>query len=219
MAWIKAYKGFNKDMTCRGFQYEEGKEYTTDKAELCKSGFHACEYPLDCLNYYNPTESEYHAVDLDATDEQRSDDTKRVGKSIKVGAKLSIKNLVEASIEYINERIDKNSKNSATGHGSANSATGDWSANSATGYGSANVTTGKESSNKGSEGTVNVGWGKNNKCKGEIGAYIVLSECGEWDGNKFPILNAKMGKIDGITLKPDTWYTLKNGEFVEVEDE
>ena len=93
-------------MTCRGFQYEEGKEYTTDKAKLCESGFHACEYPLDCLNYYNPAESEYHSVDLDAADEKQSNDTKRVGKRIKVGAKLSVKNLVEASIEYINEHKD-----------------------------------------------------------------------------------------------------------------
>lgn len=51
---MKAYKGFNKDMTCRGFQYEEGKTYETDKAELCKEGFHACENPLDCFNYYAP---------------------------------------------------------------------------------------------------------------------------------------------------------------------
>ena len=213
MAWIRAYKGFGKDMKCRVFQYEEGKTYELpegQEAKLCESGFHACEYPLDCLGYYNPAESEYHSVELDSTDEKRSDDTKRVGKRIKVGAKLSIKNLVEASIEYTNEHIDKNNKKDATGYGSANSATG---------YGSANSTTGKKSSNEGSEGTVNVGWGKDNKCKGKIGAYIVLSECGDWDGNKYPILNAKMGKIDGITLKPDTWYTLKNGEFIEAEGE
>ena len=55
---IKSYKGFNKDMTCRGFQYEEGKEYEEEKADACHSGFHACEYPLDCLNYYSPNESE-----------------------------------------------------------------------------------------------------------------------------------------------------------------
>ena len=72
MAWIKAYKGFGKDMKCRDFQYEEGKEYTTDNAKLCESGFHACEYPLDCLNYYNPAESEYHSVDLDAADDPGS---------------------------------------------------------------------------------------------------------------------------------------------------
>ena len=59
---MKGYKGFNKDMTCRDFQYEEGKEYTTDNAKLCESGFHACEYPLDCFRYYAPGESVYHSA-------------------------------------------------------------------------------------------------------------------------------------------------------------
>ena len=61
---ITSYKGFNKDMTCRGFQYEEGKDYETDRAEACKTGFHACEYPLDCFGYYAPASSEFHVVEL-----------------------------------------------------------------------------------------------------------------------------------------------------------
>ena len=60
---IKTYKGFNKDMTCRDFQYEEGKEYETDRAEACKCGFHACEYPLDVFSYYPPGTSVYHKVE------------------------------------------------------------------------------------------------------------------------------------------------------------
>lgn len=61
----KAFNGFNKDLTCRGFQYEEGKEFQTEKAECCETGFHACEYPLDCLRYYSPNTSVYHEVDED----------------------------------------------------------------------------------------------------------------------------------------------------------
>ena len=110
------------------------------------------------------------------------------------------------------------SANSATGYWSANSATGSRSANSATGYGSANITTGLESTNSGGMATINVGWGKDNKCKCEIGAYIVCSEWGEWDGKKYPLIAAKMGIVDGEMLKPDTWYTLKDGEFVEVDE-
>ena len=99
---MKAYKGFNKDMTCRGFQYEEGKEYTTDEAELCKSGFHACESPIDCLRYYPPATSEYHEVEIeDVTDERDSDDTKICGKKIKIGAKLSIAKLCELHFEFV----------------------------------------------------------------------------------------------------------------------
>ena len=62
---MKAYKGFNRDMTCRGFQYAEGETYHTDTAELCESGFHACKYPLDVLAYYPPSSSVYHEVELD----------------------------------------------------------------------------------------------------------------------------------------------------------
>lgn len=60
---MKAYKGFHKDMTCKDFQYEEGKSYHEDKAVCCETGFHACEYPLDCLSYYEPNDSVYHKVD------------------------------------------------------------------------------------------------------------------------------------------------------------
>ncbi|MDD6275502.1 MAG: hypothetical protein PUB20_01565, partial [Clostridia bacterium] len=162
---MKAYKGFNKDMTCRDFRYEIGKEYETDRAELCNSGFHACEYPLDCLGYYIPASSRYCEVDVDAIPEREAEDTKVCGKKIKIGAEIGIPGLVKAAIEYVSERTTpsgrhhttaKNkansatgdwSANSATGSRSANSATGDWSANSATGYGSANSATGYGSAN------------------------------------------------------------------------
>ena len=75
---MKAYKGFNKDMTCRGFQYEEGKTYETDEAKMCESGFHACEDPLDCFGYYNPAESVYHEVEIEDNGERQSNDTKVV---------------------------------------------------------------------------------------------------------------------------------------------
>jgi len=98
------YKGFNKDMTCRGYKYEEGKTYETEAASLCNTGFHACERPLDVFGYYSPAESEYHVVEMDeVSDEKSSDDTKRVAKKITIGAKLSIRNLVDAQIQYVRE--------------------------------------------------------------------------------------------------------------------
>ena len=206
---MKAYKGFTKEMMCRGFKFEEGKTYHENKAKLCECGFHACEYPLDCFNYYSPADSVFHSVDLTEVDETRKEDTKISGKTIKIGARLDIAGIVKASIEYITSRTEKN-----------NSATGDRSANSATGYGSANVTTGEESKNYAGNGSISVGWGKNNRCKGDIGAYIVIVERGDWDGEKYPqIGEPKLGKIDGEILKADTWYTVKNGEFIEVEDD
>ena len=215
---IKAYKGFNKDMTCRGFQFEEGKTYEEPEAKLCESGFHACEYPLDCFGYYEPADSEYHEVELEDVSNERKDDTKICAQKIKIGAKIDIIGIVKAAFEYVSEQTT--SANSATGYRSANSATGDGSANSATGYGSANVSTGNKNSNEGADGTINIGWGRDNKCKGELGAYIVLCERGEWDGEKYPLIGEpKLAKVDGVTLKPNTWYKLENGEFVECEDE
>ena len=73
---IKSYKGFNKDMTCRGKQYEEGKEYEEERAEACDCGMHACEYPLDCFGYYSPSESVYHVVEQSGEISRRNDDSK-----------------------------------------------------------------------------------------------------------------------------------------------
>ena len=96
---MKAYKGFKKDMTCRGFQFEEGKAYHEDTAVFCESGFHACLDPLDCLRYYDPCDSVYHEVEIDNVSEQREDDTKVVAKDIKIGSRISIKDIVrKASI-------------------------------------------------------------------------------------------------------------------------
>ena len=240
---MKTYKGFNKDMTCRGFKYEEGKEYeATGEIKCCNNGFHACEYPLDCFSYYAPSESVYHEVEQSGEISKGTDDTKVASTKIKIGAAISIAGLVKASVEYIKARadetkdhysVDNNKANSATGSRSANSATGDYSvnsatgsrsansatgsrsANSATGYGSANISTGERCENNGAgQANISVGWGKDNKCKGCIGSYLVLSEWGDWDGDKYPLLGAKMVIVDGKQIKEDTYYTLKNGEIV-----
>ena len=250
---MKAYKGFNQDMTCLGFQYGEGKTYEMEgDVKCCEKGFHACEYPLDCFSYYAPSQSVYREVEQDGELSRDEDDTKVASSKITVGAKLDIAGLVKASFEYIKERADKTKSNhskakrkinSATGDRSANSATGDWSANSATGdrsansatgdrsansatgygsansatgYGSANISTGIECKNEGmGQANISVGWGVDNKCKGCIGSYLVLSEWGEWNGEKCPLLGAQMIFIDGENYKPDTFYMLKGGKIVE----
>ena len=225
---MKTYKGFNKDMTCKGFQYEQGKEYEhAGDVEVCKKGFHACEYPLDCFNYYTPAESVFHEVEQSGDISKSVDGEKVASSKIKIGVRLDIAGLVNASIEYIKERPEKTisnhseekqKANSATGDWSANSATGARSANSATGYGSANLTTGEESSNAGmGDANISIGWGKDNKCKGKIGSYLVLSEWGAWDGNKYPLIIAKMVIVDGEKIKEDTFYKLKKGRVVEAK--
>lgn len=91
---IKSYKGFKKDMTCKGFQYEEGKEYETEKAECCETGFHACEYPLDCFSYYSPNESVFHEVEQDGELDREGSNTKVASTKIKIGASINIAGIV-----------------------------------------------------------------------------------------------------------------------------
>ena len=112
---IKAYKGFNADMTCRGFQFKEGETYTEEKAGLCNSGFHACEDPIDCLGYYSPADNAvFHEVELDEVSAERKNDTKICGKKIKIGATVKIGEMINASVRFLLEKT-KNSPNTSSG--------------------------------------------------------------------------------------------------------
>ncbi len=137
---MKAFKGFNKDLTCRGYQYEEGKEFHTEKAECCDTGFHACEYPLDCFGYYDPAHSVFHEVELSGEMDKSGDNTKVCATDIKIGARISIAGLVKAAIEFTMSKVNKEAKSDER-HGFA-SATGDYGASSATGYRGASSATG-----------------------------------------------------------------------------
>ena len=224
---IKSYKGTDKDMKCREFQFEVGKEYKAEgEIRACSNGFHACEMPLDVFKYYEPATSRYFEVEQDGDLSRDSDDSKVASRKIKIGAEIGIPGLVKAQIEYVTERAKKHlgghskkdrSANSATGDWSANSATGSRSANSATGYGSANISTGENCENNGAgERNISVAWGRESKCKGALGCFLVLSEWGEWNGEKYPFCGAVMVEVDGENIKPDTWYMLRGGEICEV---
>lgn len=89
-------------MTCRGFQYEEGKEYETEKAEACSVGFHACEHPLDCFGYYSPNESVYHIVEQSGDISKANDDTKVASTKIKIGASSATGNKGASSADHEN---------------------------------------------------------------------------------------------------------------------
>lgn len=102
---IKSYKGFNRDLTCRGKQYEVGKEYEEDRAQSCECGMHACEYPLDCFSYYDPAHSVYYEVEQSGDLSRRGDDSKVASTKMKIGAEINIAGMVKASINYIRERI------------------------------------------------------------------------------------------------------------------
>ena len=146
---IISYKGFNKDMTCKGKQYEEGKEYIEEYTKARHSGMHACEYPLDCLCYYGPNESVYHVVEQSGEISHCGHDSKVASTKMRIGAEIGFAELVEAAIEYTKERIQTGKNiamnyevSSATEDKGASSATGDYGASSATGYYGASSATG-----------------------------------------------------------------------------
>ena len=307
---MKSYKGFNKDMTCRDFQYEEGKEYEETTAEVCETGFHSCEYPLDCFRYYDPAHSVYHEVEADGEIDKADDDTKLASTKLKIGAELSIAGLVKASIEYTIKRTKKEAgaaeycgassatgdcgassatgnygASSATGNCGASSATGNYGASSATGYRGASSATGYRgassatgyygassatgncgaSSATGNYGAssatgyygassatgncgassatgyrgassvdnataVAIAWGACSKAKGVIGSHLVFADW-EYNGNaddddfekadagidSWTFKGAKMVRVDGETIKENTWYTIRNGEVLEAQ--
>ena len=240
MEKIISYKGFKQDMTCRDFQYKEGESYEEPSAKACEREFYAYEYPLDCLDYYSPNESVYHVVEQSGEISRHSDDTKVTSTKIKIGAEINIAGLVKAAIEYTMKRVNPEAKaderqgassatgncgaSSATGYKGASSATGDYGASSATGNCGASSATGyKGASSAGDSESVAVAWGYHGKAKGVLGAHLVLAdwegdEDDYWNQDSWQLKGAKMVRVDGEIIKPDTYYTMKNGEVVEAEE-
>ena len=244
---MKAYKGFDKDMKCRGFQFEEGKTYEEDNAKLCECGFHACENPLDCFNYYTPGQSVFHEVEIEDVSDERGDDSKICGKKITIGAKLDVAGIVKAHFEYVTSKCKKVA-GSVAGDNEAVSvkdrqscSAGEWGSASA-GY--------RGSASAGECGSASAGeWGSASagKCgsasAGEWGSASA-GECGSASAGEWGLAacrggkvkgglgcmlalcevdddghnkNAKAVLVDGKTIKADVWYILKNGELVEVK--
>ena len=253
---MKMYKGFDKDLKCRGFQYEIGKTYEEHTAELCEKGFHACEYPLDVFGYYAPGDmSRYCEVDLDeVSDKKSSEDSKRCGKKIAVKAEIGIAGLVKAAVDFVMENIKDENKEANTGNRSASTNTGDYSASTNTGNYSASTNTGdysastntgdysastntgnrsastntgnySASTNTGNRSASDVSGkesvaaalGIESKAKGALGCWIVLAEWAKDENYNWHRKDVQCFKVDGETVKPDTWYTLKDGRPVEVD--
>ena len=196
---------------------------------MCKRGFHACTNPIDVFTYYPPATSVYHEVELDDVSKGEEEDTKICGRKIKIGKQLNFNDMIhkgfEISMQLHGENIDNShavtvdyNSPAATSGVSSPAATSGVSSHAATsGDYSHAVTSGKCSpASTSGDYSIAAGIGRNSKAKSTIGNWIVLAEYGEWNGKTYPVLCVKCGKIDGVSLKPDTWYQLKNGEFVEV---
>lgn len=226
------YKGTNKDMKCQGFQFELGKEYVEEEAELCVKGFHGCEYPLDVLSYYSPANSRFFEVDLDGVTDEEDDDSNRAGTKINLRAEIGIAGIVKAAVEYIKEKAESSNNQTGnlsaatntgdrsaatnTGNQSAATNTGDWSAATNTGNRSAATNSGDYSAATvdGKE-SIAIVTGFDSKASGAIGCWLVLTERGGWNGETSPIKEVRAVKVDGETIKAGVFYELKDGEVVE----
>ena len=224
---IKTFKGFDHELKCRDFQYKVGETYTmVGKVEPCERGFHAIGEnvsPLNVFDYYPPSTdgkpSRYCEVELGGETKHHGD--KIVGSQIKIGAEIGIPGLAKAHVEWVKNNLVDDDEPKATNTGDQSAATntgdqsaatntGDQSAATNTGYRSAAEVSGKES--------VAIATGKDCKVKGALGCGIVLAERGDWNGETYPLVGIVSAIVDGETIKPDTWYTVKNGEFVEVKN-
>ena len=240
---MKAYKGFNKDMTCHDFQYKEGGEYETDMAEVCKSGFHACENPFDCFAFYHPTEgSVFHEVELGGDIQRGDDDTKCAATKIKIGARLTLAGMIKAGLDFVFAKVRKFKTPAATSGYRSTAATSDYLSTAATsgdrstaatsGYRSTAATSGDHSmaatsgylSTAATSGyrsmaevhgkeSVAVVTGLDSKARGCVGSWLVLTE----RDDNWHILGVKAICIDGKKYNADTWYTLKGGRVLRAE--
>ncbi|ECB1392551.1 hypothetical protein EU428_01725 [Salmonella enterica subsp. enterica serovar Java] len=145
---IVTFKGFNKELKCRDFQFEIGKTFHHDgKVEACGSGFHACEFPFDVFSYYPPAESRYaETISFGVTDREEEGDTKIASASITIKAELTLPQFIQRGIEWIWSKIDKSLEQQImSGDWSAATNTGNWSAATNTGNCSAATNTGNRS--------------------------------------------------------------------------
>lgn len=222
---MKAYKGFNSQLQCtpgnKKFQFEVGKTYEEPTANLCNSGFHACESPLDVFGHYAPGDgSRYCEVDLDGVTDQHSGDSKRVGNKITITGEIGIPGLIKAHIEWVKAHItnEHTDPKAATAGDSGAATAGACGAATAGDCGAAMAGNRGAATSRGSvsvgENGIGLVRGNGVKAKGGIGAILVL--CEENEGN-YAIKAWKAIEVDGENIKADTFYMLKNRSVVECD--
>lgn len=211
---LKAIKGFDKRLRCRGFQYEVGKEYQEPVAELCLKGFHACENPLDTFRYYPPTDSRYCEVEIDDNGQRNSENSKVCGEKIKIVSEIGLDGVIKAGAQFIFELCKGSAEDHASGVSGNAAASGERGTAAASGVRGTATATGRDGRASAlGEQCIAVAWGNNSLAKGALGNWIVVSERASYG-----IVDAKLARVDGEIIKADTWYTLRRGEIVEVEE-
>ena len=214
---VVAYKGFDKDWKCRGYQFEVGKTYAhKGPVKACESGFHSCEYPLDVFRYYEPASSVFALVEAGGDLSRHDEDSKIASSSITIKASIDLPGLIKAAIEYTMSRVkpaEGAASNSGDSGAASNSGTSGAASNSGTRGAASNSGYRGAASNSGYRGIAADFNGYYTKVKScATGAIVCINRDDE--GN---IRHIRASKVGENGIKPDTWYSLNDsGEFVEV---
>ena len=233
---IKSYKGFDSSLSCRGFQYEVGKEYEMDgRIECCERGFHACESPLEVFDHYDMLKSRFAEVEQSGIIDREEDSTKVCSSRIKIKAELKLADIINLGVEWLKDitspsKVKTDSLLSDNGEGEKQigssgdyakiGSSGDYAQIGSSGD-SAQIGSSGDSAQIDSTGTDSVIMcaGYKSKAKAKVGSWITLAEwvySGE-KGRYVPVC-VKTEYVDGENIKADTYYQLIGGVFTEVHE-
>ena len=241
---IKSYKAFDKNMRCRDFQYEVGKEYEMDgEIKCCERGFHACKSPLEVWDHYDMLNSRFAEVEQSGKIDKEGNSTKVCSSHIKIKAELKLADIINIGVEWLkditspskvkadgvlNDNGDRRKQIGSSGDSAQIGSSGNYAKIGSSGD-SAQIGSSGDSAQIGSSGdsaqidstgddSVIMCAGNKSKAKAKIGSWITLAEW-EWNDKKnhYVPICVKTEYVDGKNIKADTWYLLKNGKFVEVE--
>ena len=217
---MKVYKGTDKDMKCRGFQYRLGEKVVSDDAIRCgNKGFHSCEAPLDVLKYYPMRDgNRYFVAEADGKiDKEENEDSKLASSELTLKAEIKLADLVKEHFKYTRKKAESGKKcgNDSTLEGGdrSNLAGGDRS--TLAGGNDSTLAGGKWSTIAGGDKSLVCGREKC-KVKGGMHSVLVMTEW-SWENNVYKPVAAQAVIVDGVTYKPDVWYQMKDGKIVEVE--
>ena len=216
MAAIKSYKGFDKNLKCRDFQYEIGKEYEMDgEIKVCSRGFHACESPFDVFDHYTMIDSRFCEVEQDGNISKEDRGTKICSSKIKIKSELKLVNMINLGVEWLKEitspeKIKTSIKDNSSGYGAQIGSSGYGAQIGSSGNGAKIDSTGED--------CVIMCAGINSVAKASKGSWITLSEWSYSDKKQryIPVC-VKTEFVDGEKIKADTYYKLEGGVFKEIQ--
>ena len=243
MAAIKSYKGFDKNLKCRDFQYEIGKEYEMDgEIKVCSRGFHSCESPFDVFDHYTMIDSRFCEVEQDGNISKEDRGTKICSSKIKIKAELKLADMINLGVEWLKEitspkKMKTSIKDNSSGYGAQIGSSGYGALIGSSGYGAqigssgygAQIGSSGYGAKIGSSGygakidstgedCVIMCAGINSVAKASKGSWITLSEWSYSDKKQryIPVC-VKTEFVDGEKIKADTYYKLDGGVFKEIQ--